>query len=207
MILAGSDTIATVMIWTLSLLFNNPEKLEKTQLELEEQIGMQRQVEESDIKNLTYFQAIMKETLRLYPAAPLSIPHESTEDRTIVGYHIPARTRLIVNLQKLQRDSIVWENPSEFQPERFLTSHQKNFDVKGQSPQLIPFGSGRRICTGISFSLQIMHLTLANLLHGFKIDRPSKELLDMEESVGTTSTRKTPLKVVLTQRLSAQFYE
>lgn len=52
-----------------------------------------------------------------------------------------------------------------------------------------------------------MHLTFANLLHGFKIDRPSKELLDMEESVGMTSTRKTPLKVVLTPRLSAQFYE
>lgn len=116
MILAGSDTTAMAMIWALSLLLNNPEKLEKTQLELEEQIGMQRQVEESDIKNLTYLQAIMKETLRLYPAAPLSIPHESMEDCTVVGYHIPARTRLIVNLHKLQRDSTVWENPSEFQP-------------------------------------------------------------------------------------------
>ena len=194
------------MVWALSLLLNHPEVIERAQLELDEHVGRQRQVRESDVKNLLYLQAIVKETLRLYPAAPILIPHESIEDCTVVGYHIPAGTRLIVNVQKLQRDPQIWKDPCEFRPERFLTDN-KDFDVRGQSPQLIPFGSGRRMCPGISFALQVLHLTLANLLHGFEIRRPSKELLDMEESAGMTSIRKNLLEAVITPRLPAQVYE
>ncbi|KAL0553583.1 hypothetical protein IC582_007483 [Cucumis melo] len=204
MILAGSDTTTTTMIWALSLLLNNEETLKKVQLELEEQIGRQRKVKAADLNDLIYLQAIVKETLRLYPAAPLSVPHESTEDCNILGYNISARTRLIVNLQKLQRDPLVWKDPNEFQPERFLTA-KKDLDFKGQNnPQLIPFGSGRRACPGMSFALEVVPLTLANLIHGFEIGRPSKELLKMEENFGFISVRKAPLQVVLTPRLSAQ---
>ncbi|XP_022138438.1 cytochrome P450 CYP82D47-like [Momordica charantia] len=206
MILGGFDTTTVTMTWAISLLLNNQEALKKAQLELDEQVGRERQVNESDVKNLLYLRAIVKETLRLYPPAPLLAPHESIEDCTAVGYYIPNGTRLIVNVKKLQRDPFVWEDPCEFRPERFLTS-QNNFDVRGQSPQFIPFGNGRRMCPGISFALQVIHLTLANLLHGFEIGRPSEELLDMEESVGLTSVRKTPLEIVLTPRLPAQVYE
>lgn len=205
MILGGFDTTSITMTWTLSLLLNNKGALKKAQLELDEQVGRERQVKESDLKNLPYLQAIVKETLRLYPAAPLLVPHESIEDCIVVGYHIPKGTRLIVNVQKLQKDPRVWEDPCEFRPERFLTT-QTNFDVRGQSPQLIPFGNGRRMCPAISFALQIIHLTLSNFLHGFEIDRPSEELLDMEESIGLTSLKKTPLQVVLTPRLPSQAF-
>lgn len=206
LILAGSDTTTVTMIWALSLLLNNQEALKRAQLELDEQVGRHKQVKESDVRNLKYLQAIVKETLRLYPAGPLGIPHESMEDCKIVGYHIPAGTRLIVNIQKLQRDPLVWEDPCEFRPERFLTSH-KDFKIRGKSLQFIPFGNGRRMCPGISFALQIMHLTLANLLHGFEIERPSKELLNMEESAGMTSIKKDPLQVILTPRLQPQVYD
>ena len=205
MILGGFDTTTVTMTWALCLLLNNKEALKKAQVELDEQVGRERQVKETDLKNLPYLQAIVKETLRLYPAAPLLVPHESIEDCTVAGYHIPKGTRLIVNVQKLQRDPLVWEDPFEFRPERFLTS-QKNFDVRGQNPQLIPFGNGRRMCPAISFALQIIYLTLSNFLHGFEIDRPSEELLDMEESVGLTSLKKTPLEVVLTPRLPPHLY-
>ncbi|KGN60056.2 cytochrome P450 CYP82D47 [Cucumis sativus] len=205
MILGGFDTTTVTMTWALCLLLNNKEALKKAQVELDEQVGRERQVKETDLKNLPYLQAIVKETLRLYPAAPLLVPHESIEDCTVAGYHIPKGTRLIVNVQKLQRDPLVWEDPFEFRPERFLTS-QKNFDVRGQNPQFIPFGNGRRMCPAISFALQIIYLTLSNFLHGFEIDRPSEELLDMEESIGLTSLKKTPLEVVLTPRLPSHLY-
>ncbi|XP_022137230.1 cytochrome P450 CYP82D47-like [Momordica charantia] len=168
MILGGADTTTITMTWALSLLLNNQEALRKVQRELDEHVGRQRRVKESDVKNLIYLQAVVKETLRLYPAVPLLVPHESMEDCTVAGYHIPAGTRLLVNLRKLQKDPLVWEDPCEFRPERFLTN-QKDVDVRGQNLQLIPFGSGRRVCAGISFALQVMHLTLANLLHEFEI--------------------------------------
>ena len=90
------------------------------------------------------------------------------EDCTLVGYHVPASTRLLVNLPKLQQDPNVWENPSEFQLERFLTTH-KHVDIRGNNFELLPFGSGRRMCPGISFSLQVTQLTLATLLHAFEM--------------------------------------
>ncbi|KAF2324460.1 hypothetical protein GH714_014459 [Hevea brasiliensis] len=143
-ILAASDTTSVTLTWTLSLLLNNRHVLKKAQQELDTLVGRERQVKESDMKDLVYLQAIIKESFRLYPAAPLSVPHESIEDCSVGGYHIPAGTRLIVNVSKIHRDSRVWFNPSEFIPERFLTTHQ-DVDVKGQNFELLPFGSGRRM--------------------------------------------------------------
>ncbi|KAB1220504.1 Cytochrome P450 82A4 [Morella rubra] len=139
--------------------------------------------------------------MRLYPAAPLSAPHESSEDCTIAGYHVPAGTRLLVNISKIQRDPKLWSDPNEFRPERFLTTH-KDVDLRGQHFEYLPFGSGRRVCPGISFALKVMHLTLANSLHAFEITTPFDEPVDMAEGrLGATSLKATPLEVHFTPRL------
>ncbi|KAF9619938.1 hypothetical protein IFM89_010554 [Coptis chinensis] len=97
MLLGGTDTTMVTLTWALSLLLNNRHILKKAQAEIDTQVGKDTQVDESDIVKLVYLQAIVKETLRLYPAVPLSAPHESIKDCTIAGYHIPAGTRLITN--------------------------------------------------------------------------------------------------------------
>ncbi|KAJ0829125.1 putative cytochrome P450 [Helianthus annuus] len=79
--------------------------------------------------------------MRLYPAAPLSVPHESTEDSIVGGYTIPKETRVLVNIWKIHHDPQIWTSPFKFQRERFLTNN-KEIDVKGQHFELIPFGSG-----------------------------------------------------------------
>ncbi|WCJ35331.1 Cytochrome P450 82A3 [Euphorbia peplus] len=205
LILAASDTTAITMTWALSLLLNNRDTLKKVQEELDNVVGRERQVAESDAKNLVYFQAILKETFRLYPAVPLLVPHESMEECTVNGYTIPAGTRLFINAAKIQRDSSVWVDPLEFRPERFLTSH-KDVDVKGQHYQLLPFGSGRRVCPGISFGLQVLNLTLATFLHSFEIETLSDNPVDMSDGAGITNTKATPLEVVLTPRLPSHLY-
>ena len=205
LILAATDTTTVTLIWALSLLLNNRETLKRAQQELDIQVVRERQVKESDVKNLEYLQAILKETMRLYPAALLLVPHESLEDCTLAGYNIPSGTRLLVNVPKLHQDPSVWVDPTEFRPERFLTTH-KDVDVKGQHFVLIPFGSGRRMCPGISFALQVTQLTLATLLHAFEIATPSDEPVDMTEKVGLTNLKATPLEVNLTPRLAAQAY-
>ncbi|KAI9118326.1 hypothetical protein K1719_010658 [Acacia pycnantha] len=180
LILAATDTTTVTLTWALSLLMNNPEVLKKAVHELDSQVGKERIVVESDLKNLHYLQAIIKEAMRLYPAAPLSVIHESMEDCTVAGYHIPSGTRLLTNLSKIHRDPRVYEDPLEFKPERFLTTH-KNIDLRGQHFELIPFGAGRRICPGISFALQITQLTLASLLHGFDVSTVDNQAVDMRE--------------------------
>ncbi|KAF3446244.1 hypothetical protein FNV43_RR11423 [Rhamnella rubrinervis] len=199
LILGGTDTTAVSLTWALSLLLNNPQVLKKAQSELHQHVGRERHVKESDIKKLVYLQAIVKETLRLYPAAPLSVAHQSIQDCTVGGYHIPAGTRLLVNLAKIHRDPQVWSNPCKFEPERFLTDCM-DLDVRGQNFEFIPFGSGRRVCPAISFALQVMHLVLAKLLHAFEITNPSDEPVDMSEASGLTNLKATPLDVLLTPR-------
>ncbi|KAF8022902.1 hypothetical protein BT93_F0420 [Corymbia citriodora subsp. variegata] len=94
----GTDTTTITLAWAVSLLLNNLHVLKKMQEELDAQIGKQRHVKESDIANLTYLHAIVKETLRLQPPGPLSAPHLSTEDCIINGYYVPKGTRLILNV-------------------------------------------------------------------------------------------------------------
>ncbi|KAA8528592.1 hypothetical protein F0562_035947 [Nyssa sinensis] len=202
-ILGGSiDTTIATMTWALSLLLNNQQALRKAQEELDIHVGSDRQVESSDLKNLINIQAILKETLRLYP---ITGPRESMEDCIVGGYKIPKGTRLLVNFWKLHRDPRVWSDPSEFQPERFLTSH-KDVDVRGQHFEFIPFGSGRRMCPGTSLAMQHMELTLASLLHGFEFETPLNEPIDMTQSFGQTNPKATPLEVLLTPRLASNLY-
>jgi cytochrome P450 len=169
------------LTWALALLVNNPLVLKKAQQELKNHVGVDRRVEESDLENLLYIKAIITETMRLYPAGPLSVPHESIEDCIVGGYSIPKGTRLLVNVWKIQHDPDIWTDPFEFQLERFLTS-KKEIDVKGLHFELIPFGSGRRMCLGISFALEALLLILASILHQFEIQNPSNAKIDMSES-------------------------
>ncbi|WOG95801.1 hypothetical protein DCAR_0415130 [Daucus carota subsp. sativus] len=205
LILGGYDTTSATLMWALSLMLNNRHVLKKAQDEMDKYVGRDRQVKESDVKDLTYLQAIVKETLRLYPAAPLSPQHEAMEDCTVAGYEIPAGTRLVVNLWKIHRDPRVWSDPLEFQPERFLQKHV-NVDIWGQNFELLPFGSGRRSCPGITFAMQVLHLTLAQLLHAFELGTVLDSNIDMTESPGITNPKATPLEVTLTPRLPPEVY-
>nr|AYM55623.1 cytochrome p450 [Croton stellatopilosus] len=205
LILAASDTTKATLTWILSLLLNNPEVLKKAKDEIDMHVGKERHVKDSDTKNLVYLQAIIKESLRLYPSAPLSVPRVCIEDCVVGGYRIPAGTRLFVHISKIQRDPRVWENPLEFQPERFLNTH-KDIDVKGQNYELIPFSTGRRICPGAYFALQVLSLSLATLLQAFEIETPLGLPVDMTEGHGINNLKATPLNVLVTPRLPAHLY-
>lgn len=206
LILAGSETTAISLIWILSLLLNNRHVLKLAQEELDLKVGRDRWIEDTDIENLPYLQAIVKETLRLYPPAPLSVPHEAMQDCQVCGFHIQKGTLLFVNLWKLHRDPSLWPDPEVFCPERFLTTHV-GIDASGQHFEFIPFGSGRRSCPGATFALQVTHLTLGRLLQGFELATPMDMPVDLTEGLGITMPKATSLEVILTPRLPFEFYE
>ncbi|MQL82674.1 hypothetical protein Taro_015143 [Colocasia esculenta] len=208
MLLGGKDTSAVTMTWALALLLNHRRVLDNVRQELHLHVGNTRNVEEKDIQKLIYLHAVTKEVIRLYPVAPLSVPHEATADCRVGGYHVPAGTRLLTNLWKLHRDPQVWgPDAEEFRPERFLvTGETAGMDVRGQQFEYLPFGSGRRICPGITFALQVMQLTIARLVHGFEMGTPDGEALDMGEGLGLILTKATPLEVLVTPRLPPHLY-
>lgn len=172
--------------------------LEKARKEIDSVVGNARLVQESDIPDLPYLQAIVKETLRLHPTGPL-IVRESSEACTVVGYEIPAKTRLFVNVWAIGRDPKHWEDPLEFRPERFLRENKAQMDVRGQHFQMLPFGSGRRGCPGISLALQVVQTSLACMVQCFDWQVTGK--VDMEEGPGITLPRARPLACVPVARL------
>ncbi|KAL0359459.1 UNVERIFIED_CONTAM: cytochrome [Sesamum angustifolium] len=201
---AGTDTSAITIEWALAELINHPNILAKAAQEIDSVVGNDRLVQESDMPNLPYLQAIVKETLRLHPTGPL-IVRESSKDCTISGYHIPAKTRLFLNVWAVGRDPNHWENGLEFRPERFLSEDgngKGQLDVRGQHYHFLPFGSGRRGCPGTSLALLVVQTTLAAMIQCFEWKVEGS--VDMEEGPGLTLPRAHPLICfpVVRQRLN-----
>ncbi|XP_059665349.1 cytochrome P450 71AU50-like [Cornus florida] len=201
MLVAGMDSSSTTIEWALSELLRHPRVMKKVQKELEEVVGMDRLVEESDLESLEYLDMVLKEAFRLHPIAPLLIPHESMEDCTVDGFHIPKKSRITINVWAIGRDPNAWTDPEEFFPERFGES---SIDVKGKHFQLLPFGSGRRSCPGMQLGLTVVRLVVAQLVHCFDWELPNNMLpteLDMTEVFGLVTARANHLLAIPTYRL------
>ncbi|CAN1245191.1 Psoralen synthase, partial [Linum grandiflorum] len=185
MFAAGMDTTSTALEWTMTEILKNPRVMNKLQYEIRTITGNERRnVTEDDIKQMRYLKAVLKESLT---------PRESSRDVRVLGYDVPAKTRVIINAWAIARDPMIWEEPEEFRPERFLES---SIDFRGRDFELIPFGAGRRGCPGVSFATAAIEITVASLLHKFDW---SAEGLEADEATGVSSVhKKTPLVVVAT---------
>ncbi|KAJ0978988.1 hypothetical protein J5N97_014462 [Dioscorea zingiberensis] len=207
MFAAGSDTSSVIVEWALSEMLKNPSILKRLQSELDVVIGRERMLEESDIMNLPYLQAVCKEALRLHPSTPLSLPHFSAEPCEVNGYHIPANTRLLINVWAIGRDPDVWERPLEFYPERFLVGGKAvNIEPHGTDFELMPFGAGRRACVGKQAGMIFVQYFLGVLVHAFEWQLPEGEKIDMEETPGLVVPKAVPLKALVSPRLVPSAY-
>ncbi|KMZ71792.1 Isoflavone 2'-hydroxylase [Zostera marina] len=203
LIAAGTDTSAVTIEWAMALLLNNPEVLKIAREEMDEKVGQNRLVDEGDLSSLPYLQAIITETTRLYPAGPLLVPHESSEDIVIGGYHVPKGTMLLVNAWAIHRDEKLWKEPLEFKPERFLTQDFGSGEAcRNKSLKMLPFGVGRRRCPGEALALKMIGLTLASLIQCFEWERVGCVDVDMTEGHGLTLPKAVPLEAMIATRES-----
>ncbi|KAB2053554.1 hypothetical protein ES319_A12G195500v1 [Gossypium barbadense] len=195
MFAAGTDTTYAVLEWAMTELLRHPKIMKELQNEVRNVSAENSSISEDDLDNMHYLKAVIKETLRLHPPIPLLLPTISTKDVKLKGYDVIQGTQVIINAWAIGIDPASWENPEEFIPDRFLDN---SIDFKGQHFQLIPFSSGRT-CPGILFAIAINELLLANLVHKFDWSLPggAKEKdLDMTETVGLTTHKKSPLIAV-----------
>ncbi|KAM5577656.1 cytochrome P450 81E8-like [Rosa sericea] len=195
LLLAGTDTSAVTLEWAMSNLLNHPNVLKKARAELDAQIGQERLVDESDLSNLQYLQSIISETLRLYPAAPMLVPHFASDDCVVGGFDIPCNTRVLVNAWAIHRDPKLWDDPESFKPERF------EIGKKDEAHKLMPFGMGRRACPGAGLAQREVGLTLASLIQCFEWGRVSEKRVDMTElGKGAVMHKLQPLEVLCKPR-------
>ncbi|XP_054809529.1 flavonoid 3'-monooxygenase CYP75B137-like [Prosopis cineraria] len=199
MVVGGSDTSSNTIEFGIAHIINEPEVMKKVQEELDNIVGRENIVEESHIHKLPYLLAVMKETLRLHPALPLLVPHCPSETTIIGGYTVPKGSRVFVNVWAIHRDPLIWNNPLQFDPTRFVDA---KWDFSGNDFNYFPFGSGRRICAGIAMAERTFLYSVATLMHSFDWKVPEGQKLDMSEKFGIVLKKKVPLVAIPTPRLS-----
>ncbi|KAF9624187.1 hypothetical protein IFM89_008125 [Coptis chinensis] len=203
---AGTDTSSSTVEWAIAELIRHPEVLAKAQAEVDSVVGKDRFLTEADLIQLPYIQAIIKETFRLHPSTPLSLPRMASESCEINGYFIPKKCTLLVNVWAISRDPAIWPEPLEFRPERFLPgSEHAHVDIRGNDFEVIPFGAGRRMCAGMNLGIRMVTFLFATLVHAFDWELPEgqkAEKLNMEEAFGITLQRKVPLMLLPRSRLA-----
>ncbi|XP_024006700.1 cytochrome P450 71B23 [Eutrema salsugineum] len=199
--LAGVNTSATTILWAMTELIRNPSVMKKVQDEVRTVLGEKREkITEQDLNQLNYFKLVIKETFRLHPTAPLLLPRETMSPIKIQGYDIPKKTQIMINVYAIARDPKLWEYPEEFKPERFVDSI---VDYRGLNFELLPFGSGRRICPGMTMGIAMVELGLLNLLYFFDWVLPKGTTvkdIDMEEEGAIIIGKKVPLELVPIRR-------
>ncbi|XP_010514293.1 PREDICTED: cytochrome P450 71B26-like [Camelina sativa] len=192
-LLAGIETSSGTMTWAMAELARNPRVMSKVQSEIRNKFGKRELISLEDIDQLQYLRMVIKETYRLHPLAPLLLPREVMTEFEINGYKIQPKTHIHVNIWAIGRDPNTWKDPEEFLPERFLDS---KIDTKGQSFELLAFGSGRRICPGMYMGETMVEFGLANLLYHFDWqlqEGMDVKDIDMEECLGFSAGKKNGL--------------
>ncbi|KAM0847434.1 hypothetical protein ACQ4PT_055013 [Festuca glaucescens] len=204
MFIAGTDTSAATVEWTMTELVNHPDVLAKAQHEVRSVVGDgSDMVREPDLRGLGYLKLVIKESMRLHPPAPLLVPRETIEPCTVQGCEVPAGTRVLVNAKAIGAHPDAWgPDAALFVPERHSeVDAGKDFRPWiDDSFALVPFGIGRRSCPGVHFATAVVELVLANLLFSFHWSAPLGEAVDTEEVNGLTVYRKNPLVLLAKRR-------
>ncbi|VVB04117.1 unnamed protein product [Arabis nemorensis] len=195
-LIGAIGTSAITMTWAMAELMRNPRAMKKVQSEIRNQMENRAMITLDDVDEFHYLKMVIKETWRLHPPAPLLVPREVMSEFEINGYKIQPKTKLYVNVWAIGRDPDSWKDPEMFLPERFIDN---NIDAKGQHFELLPFGSGRRICPAMYMGTTMVEFGLANMLYHFDWKLPegmAVEDIDMEESPGLNVSKKNELLLV-----------
>ncbi|CAL5031428.1 unnamed protein product [Urochloa decumbens] len=207
MFIAGTDTGAATVEWTMTELVRHPDILAKAQKEVCGAVADGSDlVVESDLPRLKYLKQVIRESMRVHPPVPLLVPRETIEPCTVYGCEIPAGTRVFVNARAIGQDPAAWgPDAARFEPER----HEEVADLGDHKPwhdsfRLVPFGVGRRSCPGVHFATSAVELLLANLLLCFDWRAPDGAVVDLEQETGLTVHRKNPLVLVAERRCVKQ---
>src|SRR6266540_1368501 len=168
-LLAGHETTSTALTFTLHLLGRHPSVQRRVREEVSAVVG-DRTPTAQDAPALAYTAMVLKETMRLYPPAPL-LGRRAVSDDQVCGYHIPAGTDVLLAPWVVHRHPEFWDEPGRFEPERFTPEREK----ARHRYAWCPFGGGPRGCMGQHFSMLESVIALAVLVRDFEFSAPPGE--------------------------------
>ncbi|MGH2690025.1 MAG: cytochrome P450 [Actinomycetota bacterium] len=163
-LLAGHETTATSLTFTLHLIGNHPEVQERVRAEADEVLGAGRTIGADDVLALRYTTMVVKEAMRLFPAAH-SMGRISTGADRVCGWEVPPDVAVVVSPWATHRHPSFWEDPERFDPERFAPERER----ERHRYAYVPFGGGPRACIGQYFSMLEAVLVTAQLVRAFRL--------------------------------------
>ncbi|KAL0403021.1 UNVERIFIED_CONTAM: putative (S)-N-methylcoclaurine 3'-hydroxylase isozyme 2 [Sesamum radiatum] len=173
LLIAGGESGLITTIWVMVELMRNQDTLSRVRQEIAKAMGTETaMINDSILSTCEYFQACVKETLRLHAPGPLLVPHQALENCVLNDYTIPKDSIVLVNAWAIQLDPENWKDATSFKPDRFLGS---KVDFRGNHFEFIPFGSGRRMCPGLQIGFRNVQLLVACLIHYFDWSLPDGE--------------------------------
>lgn len=188
--LAGHETTANALTWTWYALDNNPYIHAKLHYEITDILGQQEPSFSWDLyEELDYAGQVVDESMRIYPPVPL-FGREAIDDDQIGNYEVPAGTSLMLSQYIIHRDPEIWEDPMEFDPERFA----------GDNPEdkhrfsYFPFGGGARMCIGKELALLEARIILSLVVNEFRLERTEPDR-DVGENVAVTMSPSAPINM------------
>ncbi|CAO2831124.1 unnamed protein product [Amaranthus hypochondriacus] len=205
---AGTDTTSTALQWIMANLVKYPKIQSKLFEEIKRVIGEEvEEVCEDELSKMPYLKAIVLEGLRRHPPGHFVLPHSVTHDTELGGYFVPKDSIINFMVADMNMDPDVWENPTEFKPERFLElSEDENceeFDLTGNREiKMMSFGAGRRICPGLGLAMLHLEYFVANLVWNFEWKEVEGYEVDLSEIQEFTVVMKNPLHAQISPRLN-----
>ncbi|XP_062987902.1 cytochrome P450 2C8-like [Elgaria multicarinata webbii] len=197
--IAGTETTATSLRWTLLLLTNHPDIQDKVYKEIEDVFGSSPSICYQDIKELPYTNAVIHEMQRSKYALSYGLPRQCTKDVNLKGYLIPKGTHLIPDLRSVLLDPERWESPEKFNPNHFLDK-DGNFVAR---EEFLPFGAGARVCPGEQLARIELFIFLTSLLRAFRFQLPEGvKKLNSDAILGLTAL-PYPYKICAVPRCSS----
>jgi cytochrome P450 len=191
LVLAGFETTANALTWTLYLLAQHPDVANKLQQEAVEVLGGRAPTFE-DLPRLEYTERVLQESMRLYPPA-WCLERTAVEDDEIGGYAVPAGTTIAISPYVLHRNPSYWAEPEAFDPDRFLPERS----TSRSRFAYLPFGDGPRICIGKGFAMMEAKIVLAMIAGAFQFERAAGEhTIDLDPGITLRPKHGMPLTIV-----------
>jgi cytochrome P450 len=185
LLVAGFETTATSLAWTLYLIARHPEINQEWHEELDAQLQGRVPVWE-DMKNLPITESIVKEGLRLYPPA-YALTRTCLQEAVVNGYRIPAGASLALSIYGIQRSELYFASPDEFDPARF----RANASEEG----FIPFGLGKHVCIGNRFSILEATLILACIGQRYELSQQQDKSIKPNAQVTLLPSERIMLRL------------
>ncbi|XP_019162083.1 PREDICTED: isoleucine N-monooxygenase 2-like [Ipomoea nil] len=199
------DNPSNVVEWVVAEMLNQPEILKRATEELDNVVGKERLVQESDLPRLNYLNACLKEAFRIHPLSSFVPPHLCSSDTTLSNYFIPKGSHVMISRHGLGRNPRIWEEPLKFKPERHLKNDGSEVSLVDPDVKILSFSAGRRGCPGVQLGCLVSGMLLGRLLQGFEWSVPPGGRVDLRESKDSILLAN-PLNALAKPRLPHHIY-